>query len=133
MAQRVRLLAVRVWLLKTLVLFTDYATQGPALDRGKLVVVQSLLATTIVWAPPLARGAHLSERRAPVLGAVVVVIALALFILVGDPDAGVDNASTRQYVIATLSRPRRADRRTATSNATDHPTAGRVIDRRRHA
>ena len=30
-----------------------YATQGAALDRGKLVVVQPLMVTTIVWALPL--------------------------------------------------------------------------------
>jgi drug/metabolite transporter (DMT)-like permease len=101
--QLVRLLAVPVWLLGTLVLFTGYATQGAALDRGKLVVVQPLLVTTIVWALPL--GHWLTAQsvvRRQVLGAVIVVIGLALFILVGDPDTGVDNASTQQYVIATL-------------------------------
>ncbi len=82
-----RLLAVPVWLLGTLVLFTGYATQGAALDRGKLVVVQPLLVTTIVWALPL--GHWLTAQsvvRRQVLGAVIVVIGLALFILVGDPD-----------------------------------------------
>jgi hypothetical protein len=33
----------------------------------------------------------------------VVVIGLALFVLVGDPDAGVDHTSTRNYVIASVS------------------------------
>ena len=48
-----RLLVVPVWLLGTLVLLRGYATQGAALDRGPLVVVQPLLVTTIVWALPL--------------------------------------------------------------------------------
>jgi len=48
-----RLIAVPVWLLGTLILLVGYATQGAALDRGKLVVVQPLLVTTIVWALPL--------------------------------------------------------------------------------
>jgi hypothetical protein len=46
----VRLIAVPVWLAGTLVLFLGYATQGAALDRGKLIVVQPLVVTTIVWA-----------------------------------------------------------------------------------
>jgi drug/metabolite transporter (DMT)-like permease len=98
-----RLLAVPVWLLGTLVLFAGYVAQGAALDRGRLVVVQPLLVTTIVWALPL--GHWLTGQvvvRRQVLGALIVVVGLALFILVGDPDAGVDNASTQKYVIATL-------------------------------
>src|SRR6185436_1240811 len=48
-----RMLVVPVWLLGTLVLLLGYAAQGAALERGKLVVVQPLLVTTIVWALPL--------------------------------------------------------------------------------
>lgn len=36
------------------------------------------------------------------LGALVVVFGLALFVLVGDPDAGVDDTSTRNFVLASL-------------------------------
>ena len=99
----VRLLAVPVWLLGTLVLFLGYATQGAALDRGKLVVVQPLMVTTIVWALPL--GHWLTRQQVvprQVLGACVVVAGLAMFVLVGDPDAGVDSAKTRDLVIATV-------------------------------
>jgi len=98
-----RLLAVPVWLLGTVVLLLGYATQGAALDRGKLVVVQPLLVTTIVWALPLGHwltAQNIVPRQ--VLGAGVVVIGLALFVLVGDPDAGVDNASTGSLVLAVL-------------------------------
>lgn len=98
-----RLLAVPVWLLGTLILFAGYATQGAALDRGKLVVVQPLMVTTIVWALPLGRwlsGQQVVRRQ--VLGAGVVVVGLAMFVLVGDPDAGVDNAKTQSLVIAAL-------------------------------
>ncbi len=96
-----RLIAVPAWLLGTLVLLTGYATQGAALDRGKLVVVQPLLVTTIVWALPLGyllTNQHVVARQ--ILGAAVVVVGLALFVLVGDPDAGVNDASTRSFVIA---------------------------------
>ena len=96
-----RLIAVPAWLLGTLMLLTGYATQGAALDRGKLVVVQPLLVTTIVWALPLGyllTNQHVTRRQ--VLGALVVVVGLALFVLVGDPDAGVNQTSTRNLVLA---------------------------------
>jgi hypothetical protein len=48
-----RLVLVPVWLLGTAALFAGYATQGGALARGRLVVVQPLLVTTIVFALPL--------------------------------------------------------------------------------
>src|SRR6185437_8759678 len=43
---------------------------------------------------------HVVRRQ--VLGAGVVVIGLAMFVVVGDPDAGVDDASTEGMVIATV-------------------------------
>jgi drug/metabolite transporter (DMT)-like permease len=99
----VRLLVVPVWLLGTSVLLIGYATQGAALDRGKLVIIQPLLVTTIVWTLPLGHWLtrqHVARRQ--VAGAAVVVVGLALFVLVGDPDAGVDNASTRSFLVAVL-------------------------------
>lgn len=97
----VRLLRVPVWLLGTLVLLVGYVTQGNALDRGRLIVVQPLLVTTIVWALPLGRwlsGQQVVRRQ--VLGALVVAVGLAMFTLVGDPDAGRNNAPTADFVIA---------------------------------
>jgi drug/metabolite transporter (DMT)-like permease len=99
----VRLIAVPVWLLGTLVLLLGYATQGAALDRGRLVVVQPLIVTTIVWALPLGywlTRQHVTPRQ--VLGAVIVVIGLALFVVVGDPDDGVDDAPGREFLLASL-------------------------------
>lgn len=103
LAELFRLVLVPAWLLGTLILLAGYVVQGAALDRGKLVVVQPLLVTTIVWALPLGyllTNQHVTRRQ--VLGALVVVVGLALFVLVGDPDAGVDNTSTRNFVIASL-------------------------------
>jgi drug/metabolite transporter (DMT)-like permease len=83
------------------VLLAGYVAQGAALDRGKLVVVQPLMVTTIVWALPL--GYWLTSQRVvrrQFLGAGVVVVGLAMFVLIGDPDAGVDNASTQALVIS---------------------------------
>ena len=103
LAELFRLIAVPVWLLGTLILVTGYVTQGAALDRGKLVVVQPLLVTTIVWALPL--GYWLTAQRVAsrqALGALVVVIGLALFVLVGDPNAGVDDTADRNFILAML-------------------------------
>jgi len=97
------LIAVPVWLLGTLVLFGGYGTQGAALDRGRLVVIQPLLVTTIVWALPF--GHWLTQQtvvRRQIVGAAVVVLGLSLFVLVGDPDQGTDNASAQSFVIAML-------------------------------
>jgi drug/metabolite transporter (DMT)-like permease len=60
-AELFRLILVPVWLLGTVILLVGYLTQGAALDRGKLVVVQPLLVTTIVWALPL--GYLLTSQR----------------------------------------------------------------------
>jgi drug/metabolite transporter (DMT)-like permease len=93
-ASLLRLLAVPVWLLGSLIALLGYAAQGIALDRGRLVVVQPLMVTTIVWALPLGywlTSQHVVRRQ--VLGAAVVVVGLALFVLVGDPNAGVDDTS----------------------------------------
>ena len=98
-----RLVLVPVWLLGTLTLLVGYVVQAAALDRGKLVVVQPLLVTTIVWALPLGyllTSQHVAKRQ--VLGALVVVVGLALFVLVGDPNAGVDDTSTRNFILASL-------------------------------
>ena len=97
----VRMVAVPIWLLGTLVLLFGYVMQGAALDRGKIVVVQPLLVTSIVWALPL--GHWLTSQnvnRRQVAGAGVVVVGLALFVLVGDPDSGVENAATSSLVLA---------------------------------
>ena len=98
-----RLLLVPIWLLGTACLLLGYVTQGGALDRGKLVVVQPLLVTTIVWALPLGHWlTNQNVSRRQVLGAGIVVVGLAMFVLVGDPDAGVENAATSSLVTATL-------------------------------
>ena len=97
-----RLVSVRVWLLGTLVLLLGYATQGAALDRGRLVVIQPLLVMTIVFALPFGHwltGQQVVRRQ--IVGAAVVVIGLSLFVAVGDPNDGVDTPTSRTaYFIA---------------------------------
>ncbi len=98
-----RLLVIPVWLFGTLILLAGYATQGIALDRGRLVVVQPLMVTTIVWALPLGywlTGQHVVKRQ--IAGAGVVVLGLAMFVLVGDPDSGVDDAAPLGLLVAAV-------------------------------
>lgn len=96
-----RMLLEPVWLAGTVVLLVGYGAQALALDDGRLVVIQPLLVTTIVWALPLGyllTNQHVARRQ--VYGAAIVVVGLALFIVVGDPDAGVDTTSDQALVIA---------------------------------
>ena len=96
-----RLARVWGWLLGTAVLLVGYVVQGFALDVGKVVVVQPMLVTTLVFALPLGHwltGQHVTRRQ--VGGAVVVVAGLAMFIRLGAPSQGVDNAPTWEVVIA---------------------------------
>jgi drug/metabolite transporter (DMT)-like permease len=96
----VRLLGEKMWLIGTLALFTGYAFQAGALDRGRLSIIQPLLVTTVVFALPL--GYFLTKQhvgRREVIGAVVILVGLALFVYFGDPAGGKDNASNAQWAI----------------------------------
>ena len=96
----VRLLGEKMWLIGTLALFTGYAFQAGALDRGRLSIIQPLLVTTVVFALPL--GYFLTQQhvgRREVIGAVVILVGLALFVYFGDPAGGKDNASNTQWAI----------------------------------
>jgi drug/metabolite transporter (DMT)-like permease len=96
----VRLLGEKMWLIGTLALFSGYAFQAAALDRGRLSVIQPLLVTTVVFALPL--GYVLTEQhvgRREVIGAGVILVGLALFVYFGDPAGGKENASNTQWAI----------------------------------
>jgi drug/metabolite transporter (DMT)-like permease len=92
-----RLVAVPVWLFGTLILLVGYATQGIALGRGRLVVVQPLTVTTVVWALPL--GCWLTSQQvvrrqaaaallAALGGAVLITLANRETQLPGEPTGG---------------------------------------------
>jgi drug/metabolite transporter (DMT)-like permease len=70
-----------------------FVVQAAALGVGSLLLVQPLLVTTVLFALPLE--ARLTGRRigrAEVRWALVLVAALALFVVVGEPTAGADRA-----------------------------------------
>lgn len=89
------------WLLGSIALLGGYAVQGAALDKGRLVIIQPLLVTTIVFALPL--GVLLTHQvvtRRDWAAAAGVVAALAVFIIAGDPAAGVDDAPDWQWAVS---------------------------------
>jgi len=96
-----RLVGQTMWLVGTVALFTGYAFQAAALDRGRLAIIQPLLVTTVVFALPL--GYFLTQQhvgRREVIGAAVIVLGLVLFAIFGDPAGGRENAPGYQWAIA---------------------------------
>ena len=80
-----------------------YAAQAAALGLGSLVLVQPLLVTTLLFALPLAAwwsGRRLS--RADAVWALVLSAALALFVVVAEPTAGVDRAAPLRWLPAAV-------------------------------
>jgi drug/metabolite transporter (DMT)-like permease len=78
-----------------------FVCQAAALGLGRIVVVQPLLATSVVFALPL--GAWLTGRRAgrrELLAATLVTAGLAVFLVVGDPSGGSDDATPAAWLIA---------------------------------
>ena len=78
-----------------------FVAQAAALGLGRIVVVQPLLATSVVFALPL--GAHFEHKRVSrpeILGALAVTAGLGAFLVIADPSGGVDNASATAWVVS---------------------------------
>jgi drug/metabolite transporter (DMT)-like permease len=88
-----------LWLVGTGGDFLGFVAQAAALGVGALVLVQPLLVTTLLFALPLgAWWAGRRVRRADVGWAVVLAVALAVFVVVGEPTAGVDRAAAGRWL-----------------------------------
>ena len=90
-----------LWVLGVAIDTLGYACQAVALAIGKLVVVQPLLAASMVFALPL--GALLSDQRIgrrEVLGALAVTAGIAVFMIVSNPEGGSDDASIGGWLVA---------------------------------
>lgn len=91
------------WLAGTAALLCGYAFQAVALANGRLAVIQPLLVTTIVFALPLGHFfTSQAINRREILGAVVVVLGLAIFMAVGDAAEGNDNAPASEWAVAVI-------------------------------
>ncbi len=90
-----------VWLGGVVADGVGFVCQAAALAIGRLVVAQPVLATSVVFALPL--GAKITDRRVSyrdVFAAAAVVAGLAVFLIVGNPEGGRDNAPFDQWLVA---------------------------------
>jgi drug/metabolite transporter (DMT)-like permease len=82
-----------VWLVGIAADALGFIAQAVALGLGRVIVVQPLLATAVVWALPL--GAKLSGQtvsRRDIVAAVAVCAGLGAFLVISDPSGGRDDA-----------------------------------------
>src|SRR3954469_16809108 len=97
----IRLAKKPQWLLGIALDAGGFVCQAAALGVGKLVVVQPVLATSVVFALPLGR--LITGRRTnriEVAAAVAVTAGLALFLVVANPPGGSDDATTAGWIIS---------------------------------
>lgn len=94
-----RLLADRRWWAGTLVAVVGFVLQAAALGLGSVLLVESLLVTSLLFALPLsARQAGRRLGRSVWLWAALLVAADAVIITVGHPTAGQARASLGTWV-----------------------------------
>ena len=90
-----------VWLAGMAADGIGYAAQATALGIGRIVVVQPLLATTVVFALPLGRrilGQSIGRRE--VLAALAVTGGLGVFLVVADPEGGRQDATAAAWIVS---------------------------------
>jgi drug/metabolite transporter (DMT)-like permease len=78
-----------VWLLDGSLQVCRWVLQAVALDRGSLVVVQSLCSLSLVFALPLGvglTGQYVGRRS--IIGACAALIGIVAFLVVGQPQGG---------------------------------------------
>jgi drug/metabolite transporter (DMT)-like permease len=89
-----------VWLAGIAVDALGFVCQAAALGIGRISVVQPLLATTVVFALPLGvRYSGQTVGRRQIMGAIAVTAGLGVFLVVGDPSGGIEEASFTDWVI----------------------------------
>jgi drug/metabolite transporter (DMT)-like permease len=92
-----------VWLVGGACQAAGWVLQAVALDRGSLIVVQSLTAMSLVIALPL--GARITNQQITPriwMGAAAMVIGIVLFLSVGSPQGGTSSPSARAWWTAGL-------------------------------
>ena len=90
-----------IWLAGIAATLVGFGFHSAALDAGRLVVVQPILALTLVFALPL--GALLSRQRITrrdVVASLAITAGLALFLILSDPAEGRNDAPAAAWLIA---------------------------------
>jgi drug/metabolite transporter (DMT)-like permease len=90
-----------VWLAGAACQSSGWVLQAAALDRGSLIVVQSLTTLSLVLALPL--GARLTNQQISprvCLGAAAMVVGIIVFLTVGSPSGGTTSPSTTAWWVA---------------------------------
>ena len=96
-----RLVRRPLWLAGGAAEAIGFVAEASAVILGSLLLVQALLATTLLFALPL--GAALAGRRLPRsdwIWASVLTAGLAIFLSVGSPAEGDDSAPLRRWLVA---------------------------------
>jgi drug/metabolite transporter (DMT)-like permease len=92
-----------VWLIGGLLVIVGWILQAWALDYGSLVVVQSLMALSLVFALPLGvrfTGQHVGRRS--IIGALTTLVGIVLLVAVGQPQGGISQPSSTAWITAGL-------------------------------
>lgn len=87
-----------IWLVGAACQSSGWVLQAAALDRGSLIVVQSVTALSLVLALPL--GVRLTNQQVTArvwLGAVAMVVGIVAFLSVGSPSGGTTTPSAEQW------------------------------------
>jgi drug/metabolite transporter (DMT)-like permease len=97
----IRLAKQPVWLLGIAIDAGGFVCQAAALGVGKLVVVQPILASSVVFALPLGRliTGQRSTRREHA-AALAVTAGLALFLVIANPTGGRDDATPTGWIVS---------------------------------
>jgi len=93
-----RLARQPMWWAGSLADVAGYVAQAAALGLGSLLLVQPLLVTSLLFALPLgARWAGRPLGRADRVWSVLLALALAVFVVSGEPTAGVERVGLRAW------------------------------------
>ena len=92
-----------VWLIGGALVIVGWILQAAALNYGSLVVVQSLMALSLVFALPL--GVRFTAQRVgrrSIIGALITLVGIVLLVAVGQPQGGISSPSSTAWIASGL-------------------------------
>jgi hypothetical protein len=96
-----RLVRRPLWLAGSAADVVGYAAEAGALALGSILVVQPILATTVLFAIPLSAAfSRARVRPADVAWAAVLTGGVAVFLIAGHPTSGLDRAPLGRWLVA---------------------------------